>query len=60
MKIVCTKCGSEEVYIEMEEPQKMPDTQTMDEMVNNLYKPIPLVYKMTTWKCKKCGYSVSR
>ena len=59
MKTLCTKCGSDSVYIELPEQEKLPETQTMDEMINNL-TTTTLVYKQTTWRCKNCGYSVSR
>ncbi len=60
MKTICTKCGSDEIYIVAPEIKKEPETQTLDDMVSDLYAPVPLVYKMTTWACKKCGYSISR
>ena len=60
MKTICTQCGSDEIYIDQPEISKLPETQTLDEMVENIHKPVPLVYKITTWKCKKCGYSISR
>lgn len=56
-KIVCTKCHSEDVYIEEPELQKLPNEITIDEMVNNRMQN--LVYHPTTWKCKKCGYSIT-
>jgi len=56
-KIVCTKCGSDEVYIETPEQVKRQDVITIDEMVTA--KTVDLVYRPTTWKCKKCGYSVT-
>jgi len=59
MKTVCTKCGSDCIYIEEPKQEKLPETQTLDEMVNNM-STIPLVYKMTTWRCKNCGYSVTK
>ena len=60
MKTICTKCGSEEIYVENGEPQKKEEIQTLDEMVNNIGGIQNLVYKPTTWRCKKCGYSVTR
>jgi len=60
MKTVCTKCGSDSIYIEEPEQKKLPETQTLDEMVNDIFSAAPLVYKMTTWRCRNCGYSVSR
>lgn len=60
MKTICTICGSDKIYIEKPSSDKSPDTQTMDEMVDNLSKPVPLVYKITTWKCGNCGHSVSK
>lgn len=59
MKTICTKCGSDALFIVKDEPVKEPETQTLDEMIENIQKPIPLVYKMTTWACKNCGYSRS-
>lgn len=59
MKTVCTKCGSDSIYIELSKEEKVPETQTMDEMINNM-SIITLVYKMTIWRCKNCGYSVSK
>jgi len=59
MKTVCTKCGSDEVYVKTDEIKKWPETQTMDELVENMHKPVPAIYKLTTWACKKCGYEVS-
>lgn len=57
-KIVCTKCGSEDVYIDYPEVDKLPNTITIDEFAgNNTHN---LVYKPTTWRCKKCGYSVTK
>lgn len=60
MKTICTKCGSNEIYIVRDEISKEPQTQTLDEMVDKMFAPIPAIYKMTTWACKKCGYSISR
>lgn len=60
MKTICTKCGSDEIYIVTPEITKEPETQTLDEMVEKMHAPIPAIYKMTTWECKKCGYSISR
>lgn len=59
MKTVCTKCGSDEIYIVPEKQEKVPDIQTLDEMVDNMNKPVPAIYKLTTWACKKCGYSIT-
>lgn len=59
MKIICTKCSGSNIYIEAPKEEKIPETQTMDEMVNN-FGISTLVYKPTTWRCKDCGYSVSR
>lgn len=60
MKTICTKCGSDEIYVVQPDAEKLPETQTLDEMVERIHEPIPLVYKMTTWACKQCGYEVSR
>ena len=60
MKTICTECGSFEVYMVQPEAEKLPETQTLDKMVENMHAPVPAIYKMTTWACKKCGYSVSR
>jgi len=59
MKTICTKCGSDEVYVKQPETKKEPETQTMDEMIKRHNAPIPAIYIMTTWACKKCGYEVS-
>lgn len=58
MKTVCTKCGSDEIYIKADEIDKLPETQTLDEMVEN--RTVTLVYRPITWACKKCGYSITR
>ena len=57
-KIVCTKCGSDEVYIDSPELDKTPNTITIDDMASNTM--CDLVYRPIIWKCKKCGYSVSK
>jgi len=57
MKIVCTKCGSSEVYVEQPPIEKVEDVATIDDMVG--VRAVPAIYKTTTWKCKKCGYSVT-
>jgi rubrerythrin len=59
-KIVCTKCGSDEIYIEISEIEKMPAEITLDEMVENQFRPQPAIYRPTTWRCKKCGYSFTK
>lgn len=59
-KTVCTECGSDEIYIEIPEEQKLPQTQTLDEMVEKQFALRNAIYIPTTWKCKKCGYSVTR
>lgn len=59
MNTICTKCGSDEVYVVQPELEKLPDTQTMDEFAENIHKPVPAIYRMTTLKCKKCGYEVN-
>ena len=60
-KVVCTKCGSDEIYIEQPKQEKeAPTSITLDEMVKNMDKPVPAVYHPTTWRCKKCGYSVTK
>lgn len=56
----CTKCHSTEVYLAPDEPEKKESTtKTMDEFVKDISTPVPLVYKMKTLRCRKCGYSVS-
>jgi hypothetical protein len=60
MRLTCTKCDSEEVYIVMPKQEKILETQTIDEMLENIHKPVNLIYKPITYACKKCGYSVSR
>jgi len=60
MKTICTKCGSEDIYIVQPEIKKEEQTQTLDEMLAKQFAPIPAIYITTTWACKKCGYSVSR
>lgn len=60
MKTICTKCGSDEIYIDSPKEEKIEKTQTLDEMVDNIFEPVPAIYKLTTWRCKECGYSVSR
>jgi hypothetical protein len=37
----------------------LPETQTMDEYIQNLGRAVPLIYKLTTLACKSCGYEVS-
>lgn len=59
MKTICTKCGSDEVYIVPRKEEKEPETQTMDDFVKGMTEPVPLIYKVTTLRCKKCGYEVS-
>lgn len=59
MNIRCTKCGSDGVYVVEPGTEKLPDTQTMDEFVENISKPVPAIYKITTLRCKKCGYEVN-
>lgn len=53
MEIICTKCKSDKVYIV---DNNKEETKTIDEMVGEQVQN--LVYKMTTWKCKDCGYEV--
>ncbi len=59
MKTICTKCGSDEIYIVQPDQTKIPETQTMDEMVKDM-GIMTLQYRPITWACKKCGYSISR
>lgn len=59
--VKCTKCGEKAIYIELPPKEEKKDTtKTLDEFVNDLYAPVTLAYKMTTYTCKNCGYSVSR
>lgn len=59
MKTICTKCGSDEVYTKEPIKEKLPETQTMDEIAKKAHEGVPLVYIYTTLICKKCGHSVS-
>lgn len=58
MKTVCTKCGSDSVFIVPKEPVKLPETQTMDDFAKEVTRSVPLIYKVTTMRCKNCGYEV--
>lgn len=61
MKTICTKCKGDNIFIVPREEEKRPDTQTMDEMVDNMFVGIEnAIYKITTWRCKDCRYEVSR
>ena len=60
MKTICTKCKSEDIVVVPREKKKEPETQTMDEMVENMFGMKTLVYHPTTWVCKSCGYEVTR
>lgn len=55
--IVCTKCGSDEVYIDVPEETKVTKPTTIDDMVGPQVRNA--IYIPTTWRCKKCGYSVT-
>ena len=59
MKIICNKCGSENVFCDLPKYDELPETQTMDDLSNSMTQGVPLVYKMTTYKCGDCGYSIS-
>ena len=60
MNIKCTKCGSFEVYVVQDKPaEKTHLVPTMDEFAKKMNEPVPLVYKMTTLACRKCGYEIS-
>lgn len=60
MKLKCTKCGSENVFIDLPEVKKdEPKSITMDDLQRNATQGVPLVYHLTTYKCGECGYTVS-
>ena len=62
MKTICTRCKSDQVSIQIsEEKVEVEETQTMDEMIENLHKSnsVNAVYTPKTWVCKACGYSVT-
>ena len=59
-KIVCTKCGSENVHIVPREMPEPPAVMTLDEMMDRQSMAQPAIYYLTTWKCDACGYSISR
>lgn len=54
MNIICDKCGASEVYVEMPEPEKEVPRKMTDFTNLNV---VPLVYKTTTLRCKRCGFS---
>lgn len=60
MKTICTRCKSDEIYVVTPKEEKLEEeTQTMDDFVKNVGRPVNAIYKMTTIRCKKCGYSAS-
>ena len=60
MNIICTKCGSKNVFVDMPEIEKQElETVTMDDLQRNATQGVPLVYHITTYKCGDCGHCVS-
>lgn len=59
MLVICTKCQGKNVHIVIPENNSIdvPKPRTMDQMVGPQMQT--LEYRMTTWKCDDCGYTVS-
>ena len=53
LNLYCDRCGSEDIEVILPEPKerKVPLTQLPG-------FALPLIYKPTTYRCKRCGYEV--